>query len=61
MGYRGREVDGIRILYHGKPKRMSKAEKRFDLSHRQWNRASDICKPTIGYAGTSSRVPWVMP
>lgn len=26
LGYRGREVDGIRILHRGKPKRMSKAK-----------------------------------
>ena len=39
LGYRGREVEGIRILHRGKPKRMSKAEKRLrpiDLSRRQW-------------------------
>ena len=34
LGYRGREVDGIRILHRGKPKRMSKAEKRL-LKRRQ--------------------------
>jgi IS5 family transposase len=34
LGYRGREVDGIRIRHRGKPKRMSKAEKRL-LKRRQ--------------------------
>jgi len=34
LGYRGPEVDGTRILHRGKPKRMSKAEKRL-LKRRQ--------------------------
>ena len=42
LGYHGREVDGTRILHRGKPKRMSKAEKRL-LKRRQ------AVEPSIGH------------
>ena len=41
LGYRSREVDGVRILHRGKPKRMSKAEKRL-FKRRQ-------VEPSIGH------------
>mgnify|MGYP006427151291 CR=1 FL=1 len=34
LGYRGRAVDGVRVLHPGKPKRVCKAEKRL-LKRRQ--------------------------
>jgi len=49
LGYRGREVDGIRILHRGKPKRMSKAEKRL-LKRRQ------AVEPSIGHLKADHRM-----
>jgi IS5 family transposase len=49
LGYRGREVDGIRILHRGKPKRMSKAEKRL-LKRRQ------AVEPSIGQLKADHRM-----
>ena len=51
LGYRGREVDGIRILHRGKPKRMSKAEKRL-LKRRQ------AVEPSIGHLKADHRMHW---
>jgi IS5 family transposase len=48
-GYRGREVEGIRILHRGKPKRMSKAEKRL-LMRRQ------AVEPAIGHLKADHRM-----
>ncbi|WP_235013523.1 transposase, partial [Spiribacter roseus] len=49
LGYRGREVEGIRILHRGKPKRMSKAEKRL-LKRRQ------AVEPSIGHLKADHRM-----
>jgi len=48
-GYRGREVDGARILHRGKPKRMSKTEKRL-LKRRP------AVKPSIGHLKADHRM-----
>ena len=49
LGYRRREVKGIRILHGGKPKRMSKAEKRV-VKRRQ------TVEPSIGHLKADHRV-----
>ena len=49
LGYRGREVDGTRILHRGKPKRMSQAEKRL-LKRRQ------AVEPSIGHLKADHRM-----
>jgi IS5 family transposase len=49
MGYRGREVDGVRVLHRGKPKRMTKAEKRL-LKRRQ------AVEPSIGHLKADHRL-----
>lgn len=49
LGYRGREVDGIRILHRGTPKPMSKAEKRL-LECRQ------AVKPRIAHLPADHRM-----
>jgi IS5 family transposase len=48
LGYRGREVEETRILHRGKPKRMSKAEKRL-LKRRQ------AVEPAIGHLKADHR------
>ena len=49
LGDRGREVDGVRILHGGKPKRMSKAEKRL-LKRRQ------AVEPSVGHLKVDHRM-----
>ena len=49
LGYRGLEVEGIRTLHRGKPKRMSKAEKRL-LKRRQ------AVEPSIGHLKADHRM-----
>ncbi|MEX0450190.1 hypothetical protein V6X63_10580 [Spiribacter sp. 221] len=49
LRYRGREVESTRILHPGKPKRMSKAEKRL-LKRRQ------AVEPSIGHLKADHRM-----
>ncbi|KAF0284704.1 transposase [Spiribacter roseus] len=49
LGYRGQEVEDIRILHRGKPKRMKKAEKRL-LKRRQ------AVEPSIGHLKADHRM-----
>ena len=49
LGYRGREVNGVRVLHRGKPKRMTKAEKRL-LKRRQ------AVEPSIGHLKADRRL-----